>query len=62
MDTIIKILDVVDENGHPKEKITSHELRNKYINHELEFDDIKTLDALYKSNHKHFKNKGERDE
>ena len=62
METIIKVLDIVDENGHPHEKTMSNELRNKYTNDELAFDDIMTLDALYKSNYKHFKNKDENDE
>ena len=58
-ETIIEVLDIVDANGHPKEKELSHELRNKYTNNELEFDDIMTLEALSKSNYKFFKNKDE---
>lgn len=62
METIVKVLDIVDANGHPNEKTLSHELRNKYTNHTLEFDDIMTLETLYKSNYKYFKNKDENDE
>lgn len=62
METIVKVLDIVDAKGHPNEKTMSQDLRNKYTNHELEFDDIMTLEALYKSNYKHFKNKDENDE
>lgn len=62
METIVMVLDIVDANGHPKEKALSRELRNKYTSHELEFDDIITLEALYKSNYQYFKNKDEDDE
>jgi len=62
METIVKILDVVDANGHPKEQAASHELRDKYTYHELEFEDIMKLAALYKSNYRYFKNSDEKDE
>ena len=62
METIVKVLDVVDANGHPTEKAISLELREKYTNYELEFDDIMTLETLYKSNYRYFKNKDENDE
>lgn len=61
METIVKVLDVVDANGHPTEKAISLELREKYTNYELEFDDIMTLETLYKSNYRYFKNKDEND-
>ena len=32
METIVKVLDVVDANGHPTEKAISLELREKYTN------------------------------
>lgn len=62
MKTIMRILDIVDANGHPNEKIASNELRNKYTSKELEFDDIITLEALYKSNYMFFMNKDEHNE
>ena len=59
METIIAILDIVDQNGHPRERDLSLQIRNKYLNAELEFDDVKSLEALYKSNYRFFKNKDE---
>ena len=56
-ETIIEILDIVDAHGHPREQLSSKELREKYNSGNLEFDDIITLDALYKSNYQFFKNK-----
>lgn len=56
-ETIVEILDIVDKNGHPKERYSSHELRKKYSQGKLAFDDIILLDTLYKSNYKFFKDK-----
>lgn len=62
-DTILKILDIVEEYGHPNEINLSRELRNKYCNdNRLEFDDLITLNTLYKSNYSFFKNKGDSNE
>lgn len=62
-ETIYKVLDVVESNGHPHEKEQSRQIRNKYSNHEmLDFDDIITLDCLYKSNYKYCNNKDENNE
>lgn len=54
---INKVLDISESFGHPNEQKQSRELRNKYNTSELEFDDIMTLNALYKSNYKFFENK-----
>ena len=60
--TIIDLLDVVDENGHPNEKNQASKLREKYFGEGLGFDDVMTLETLYKSNYKYFGNKDENDE
>lgn len=62
-ETITNLLDVVDKFGHPDEKRLANDLRNKYEQGlRLQFDDIITLDALYKSNYMNYKNKGDKDE
>lgn len=62
-DTITSILDVVDEFGHPEEKKWSHDLREKYTQGQhLGFDDVMTLQALYKSNYQNYTNKGDGNE
>lgn len=63
-DTIIEILDLVEKKGHPDEVSLSKELRNKYQGDRgLEFDDIMSLDMLYKSNYKYCNdNKGDQNE
>lgn len=61
-DMIVNILDIAAEHGHPKEQESSKELLEKYNNGMLEFDDIITLDTLYKSNYKYFENKDDSDE
>lgn len=38
-------------------KKSAQNIKNKYLEDNLEFDDIMTLDKLYKSNYKEFKNK-----
>lgn len=58
-ETIYKVLNIVDDNGHPTEKRLAGDLRNKYNTGNLEFDDIITLDMLYKSNYRFFGNKDE---
>ncbi len=63
-ETIIEILNLVEQKGHPDEIRLSQEIRNKYQGDRgLEFDDIMSLDILYKSNYKYFSdNKGDQDE
>lgn len=60
-ETITKILDLVEQKGHPDEVKLSQEIRNKYQGDcTFEFDDIMRLDSLYKSNYKYFSdNKGD---
>lgn len=61
--TICSVLDIVDKYGHPNEQRLSKELREKYISGKgLEFDDIKTLESLYKSNCRVMNNKDSQDE
>lgn len=54
---IMEILNVVSDKGHPYEQKSARNIKNKYLEDNLEFDDIMTLDKLYKSNYKEFKNK-----
>ena len=62
-ETITKIFDVVDNNGHPDEKELSNKIRQKYNDHiPLEFDDYMNLNDLYKSNFMFFSNKGANNE
>lgn len=62
-ETITKVFDIVDKNGHPDEKQLSNKIRQKYNdNQALEFDDYMNLNDLYKSNFKSFSNKGANDE
>lgn len=56
-ETIMEVLKVVSDKGHPCEQKSAQEIKNKYLENNLEFDDIMTLDKLYKSNYKEFKNK-----
>lgn len=62
-ETVYNVLDTTDRSGHPDEQSLSLALRNKYDSGQgLEFDDIMTLDALYKSNYKQCNNKDGYDE
>lgn len=62
-ETIFNVLDMTDKFGHPKEKELARHIREKYEGaQDLEFDDIMTLQSLYKSNYKSNFNKGEHDE
>lgn len=62
-DTITSVFDVVDAFGHPEEKELSHKLREKYGDGQrLCFDDIMTLESLYKSNYQNYTNKGDSNE
>ena len=62
-ETITSVLDVVDEYGHPDEKKLSQNFRQKYDEGQgLCFDDIMTLETLYKSNYQNYNNKGDGDE
>lgn len=57
-ETLINVFDIVEQYGHPNEKQLSEKLRNKYNSGTaLEFDDLLTLDNLYKSNVGKFSNK-----
>ena len=58
-ETILCILDTVEKNGHPNEKNISRNLRNKYEQETLSFDDIIVLNNLYKSNYRNINNKGD---
>ena len=49
--------------GHPKEKIISQKIEEKYFAGEgLEFNDLINLDSLYKSNYQKFSKKDVTDE
>ena len=62
-ETITSVLDVVDKFGHPEERRLSHEFREKYTDgQELCFDDIMTLETLYKSNYQNYIGKGDANE
>ena len=62
-ETLSKIFDVIQKNGHPKEKKKAEELANKYLKGEdFEFDEIMSIDALYRSNLKAFANKDDKNE
>lgn len=62
-DTITSVLDIVDAFGHPEEKKLSHEFREKYDQGQhLCFDDIMTLESLFKSNYQNYTNKGDSNE
>lgn len=62
-ETITSVLDVVDKFGHPEEQKISHEFREKYIRGDrLCFDDLMTLENLYKSNYQNYINKGDNNE
>ena len=57
-DTIVKVLDLVKEHGHPSEKKLSEEIKEKYFSGiELSFDDLMNLESLYKSNLNKFSKK-----
>lgn len=60
--SITQIFEEVEKNGHPKERALSIELKGKYTRGEFEFDDVMTLNSLYKSNYQLFINKDEHDE
>ena len=58
-DTIQNVFDMTEKSGHPEEIELSHQIREKYNGGQnLEFDDIMTLEALYKSNYRVYYNKG----
>lgn len=57
--TLKNVFEVVSRYGHPNEKNICDKLNSKYnLGEELEFEDLLTLDNLYKSNFKNFSNKG----
>lgn len=54
--TIKSILDVVDEHGHPAEQSFARQFRVKYNSGgKLTFDDVMTLEKLFKSNRGSFR-------
>ena len=58
-----EVLNVVKKYGHPKEKIISQKIEEKYFAGEgLEFNDLINLDSLYKSNYQKFSKKDVADE
>lgn len=62
-ETITSVFDVVDKFGHPEEQKLAHDLREKYAQgKQLGFDDIMTLETLYKSNYQNYTNKGDDNE
>lgn len=62
-ETITSVFDIVEKFGHPEERKLSYDLRKKYAQGErLEFDDIMTLQSLYKSNFPNYTNKGDSNE
>ena len=47
-ETLVKVLNVVKKYGHPKEKIISQKIEEKYFTGEgLEINDLINLDSLY---------------
>ena len=56
-ETIVAVLNIVQEFGHPNEQALSQKLKNKYENETLSFDDILTLNELYKANYRNMSNK-----
>ena len=60
--TIRQVLDVVKDVGKPNEQRISQSLRDKFETDKLELDDLMTLNSLYKSNWRQFKNKGGQNE
>ena len=62
-ETLVKVLNIVKKYGHPKEKIISQTIEEKYFaGEELEFNDLINLDSLYKSNYQKFSKKDVADE
>ena len=55
-DEILNVLTVIEKNGHPSEIIEVKEIREKYNNGELAYNEIDILDVLVKSNISYFKN------
>ena len=56
-ETIFSLLNVVETYGHPEEQKISHDLREKYeLGKSLSFDDVMTLETLYKSNYQNYAN------
>ncbi len=52
------MFNVVGEYGHPNEKEVVKNIKQKYESGKgLEFDDLKNIDDLYKSNIEKFSNK-----
>ena len=61
-ETICNVFDIIDKFGHPIEQEQAKHLKNKYESKdEWSFEEIITLDALYKSSFNHM-NKGDCDE
>jgi hypothetical protein len=62
-ETLVNVLKVVKEYGHPREKKLSEEIEKKYFSgEELGFNDLVNLDSLYKSNFEKFSKKDDDDE
>lgn len=62
-ETMVKVLDVVENYGHPNEKLLSNKIKEKYFaGEELEFTDLLNLDNLYKSNYQKFQKRDAKDE
>ncbi len=61
--TMEQIFALIEKYGHPSEKNQVNEIKAKYTSGQgLEFDDVISLDLLYKSNCQHMSNKGDCDE
>lgn len=60
--TIQSVLQTVKQYGHPNERKKSEAIEKKYLSgQDLEFDDLKNLDSLYKSNISNFSKAGDDD-
>ena len=61
--TMEQIFALIEKYGHPSEKNQVNGIKEKYASVQgLEFDDVISLDLLYKSNCRHMSNKGDCDE
>ena len=51
VETLVNAFEIIDKFGHPNQKKTSKILKNKYdAGNELDFDDLMSLNIMYKSN------------
>ena len=60
--TIVDVFQNIKKYGHPGERKTTTKIQENYEKNTLSFDDIMTLNELFKSNCKHYINKEEKNE